>query len=319
MSRLSYRDNQCNEAVINKGVQGMFNEDIVETNILNEDTQPVIRAIGVSHTACKDEFRQNIRSHSWRVFTLFIIEAAIPGRSLISRTTMTWSEAPNLLLSLTSKSAHLNFPVYPNHVETRASVTVCGKYCYKLMPFGVCIARGNLNGSKNVLPHPRVPHLFGRSLRFVRNLGESFEIVKKHVCSVAQAVALTPKPSNSRLVRTCCISRHKTSAEGVAVGKDRTKAIQELSTPTCIKGLCSVLGVLIFVRRFVPNFTEISAPLVDVTRKEFTKRSRFKKAWGKTQDTAFAHIKRLQVSGPALRFPGYGRDFIAHIDDASEM
>ena len=36
--------------------------------ILNEDTQPVIRAIGVSHTACKDEFRQNIRSHSWSVY-----------------------------------------------------------------------------------------------------------------------------------------------------------------------------------------------------------------------------------------------------------
>ena len=33
--------------------------------ILNEDTQPVIRAIGVSHTTCKDEVRQNIRSHSW--------------------------------------------------------------------------------------------------------------------------------------------------------------------------------------------------------------------------------------------------------------
>ena len=38
------------------------------TYILDEDTQPVIRAIGVSHTACKDEFRQIIRSHSWSVF-----------------------------------------------------------------------------------------------------------------------------------------------------------------------------------------------------------------------------------------------------------
>ena len=38
------------------------------TYILNEDTQPVIRAIGVSHTACKDEFRQNIWPHSWNVF-----------------------------------------------------------------------------------------------------------------------------------------------------------------------------------------------------------------------------------------------------------
>ena len=33
-------------------------------------TQPVMRAIGVSHAACKDEFRQNLRSHSWSVFLL---------------------------------------------------------------------------------------------------------------------------------------------------------------------------------------------------------------------------------------------------------
>ena len=38
------------------------------TYALNEDTQPVIRAIGVSHTACKDEVRQYLRSHSWSVF-----------------------------------------------------------------------------------------------------------------------------------------------------------------------------------------------------------------------------------------------------------
>ena len=32
--------------------------------ILNEDRQPVIRAIRVSHTACKDEFRRNLRYHT---------------------------------------------------------------------------------------------------------------------------------------------------------------------------------------------------------------------------------------------------------------
>ena len=33
---------------------------------------PLLRAIGVSHTACKDEFRQNIQSHSWSVFSFSI-------------------------------------------------------------------------------------------------------------------------------------------------------------------------------------------------------------------------------------------------------
>ena len=44
------------------------NNILADLHPYNEDTQPVIRAIGVSHTACKDEFRQNIRSHSWSVF-----------------------------------------------------------------------------------------------------------------------------------------------------------------------------------------------------------------------------------------------------------
>ena len=43
------------------------------TYVLNEDTQLVIRAIGVSRTACKDEFRRNLRSHSWSEFSFFII------------------------------------------------------------------------------------------------------------------------------------------------------------------------------------------------------------------------------------------------------
>ena len=33
-----------------------------------------IKLIGVSHTACKDEFRRNLRSHSWSVFSFFIIK-----------------------------------------------------------------------------------------------------------------------------------------------------------------------------------------------------------------------------------------------------
>ena len=37
---------------------------------LNEDSQPAIHGIGVSHTDCKEEIRQNLRYHSWREFLL---------------------------------------------------------------------------------------------------------------------------------------------------------------------------------------------------------------------------------------------------------
>ena len=46
-------------------------------------------------------------------------------------------------------------------------------------------------------------------------------------------------------------------------------------------------------------------PVVHPTRKEFAiiSRSSFEKVWRKTQDTAFAHIKRLLSSVPVLKFP----------------
>ena len=69
-----------------------------------------------------------------------------------------------------------------------------------------------------------------------------------------------------------------------------------------------------FVRRFVPNFADVTAPLVDLTRIEFATRSRFKEACGKTQDTVFAHIKRSLMSAPVLTFPDYEGEFFVHVD-----
>ena len=55
------------------------------------DTQLVIRAIGVSNTACRDEFRRNLRSHSWRsVFSLFIIITIITTKKSFAIYNMTW-------------------------------------------------------------------------------------------------------------------------------------------------------------------------------------------------------------------------------------
>ena len=47
---------------------------VADLYVVDEDTQPVIRAIGVSHTACEDEFRRSLGSHSWMgCCSIFII------------------------------------------------------------------------------------------------------------------------------------------------------------------------------------------------------------------------------------------------------
>ena len=186
------------------------------------------------------------------------------------------------------------------------------------MPFGVCNASWLLAGKAHetlgdipglLIYMDDLCVLFATWENLLKSLETMF--------AALQAAGLTLKPSKlafGPINNYVAYLGHVISAEGVAVGKDRIKAIQKLPTATCIKDLCSVLGVMNFARRFVPNFAEVTAPLADLTREEFATRSRFKKAWGKTQDTAFAHIKRLLVSTPVLKFPDYEREFIVHVD-----
>ena len=133
-----------------------------------------------------------------------------------------------------------------------------------------------------------------------------------------QAAGLTLKPSKVAFgPKSIEYLGHIISKDGVSVGEDRIDAIQKLPTPTCIKDLRSVLGVVNFVRRFIPDYAEVTAPLVELTKKEFGKKSSFKKAWNVNHDVAFEHIKRLLVSAPVLHFPDFSREFVVHVD-ASE-
>ena len=79
-------------------------------NILSEDTQPVIRAIGELHTACKDECRQNLPSHNWSVF-IYIFNKENSTFTIIS----VWLRS----------RGKTNPPATPSKL-TRAVVGVCG-------------------------------------------------------------------------------------------------------------------------------------------------------------------------------------------------
>ncbi|CAN0522325.1 unnamed protein product, partial [Ectocarpus sp. 12 AP-2014] len=88
------------------------------------------------------------------------------------------------------------------------------------------------------------------------------------------------------------------SAKGISVSDNRIKAIRDLPTPKSIKDLRSVLGMANFVRRFVKDYSDLTAPLVELTRKSFVKCASFKKAWGREQDTAFQNLKDALSSAP---------------------
>ena len=68
--------------------------------------------------------------------------------------------------------------------------------------------------------------------------------------------------------------------------------------PKTIKELRSVLGMVNFVRKFIPNLSGIIAPLVALTKKEAAEE--VAKRWRPEHDQAYATMKQLLTQAPVL-------------------
>ena len=73
------------------------------------------------------------------------------------------------------------------------------------------------------------------------------------------------------------------------------------------------MGLAGFYRKFIPNFSEIAAPLTDLTKKD---RSNRIKDWLSHHERAFQTLKSRLTSSPILRLPVFneGKPFILRSD-----
>ena len=83
----------------------------------------------------------------------------------------------------------------------------------------------------------------------------------------------------------------------VRMDKKKLEAIKEWKPPTSIKGVRSFTGFANFYRKFIPDFSNIVAPLNLLTRKGEPW------AWTQLQQRAFEHLKHIFSSALVLRIP----------------
>ena len=106
-----------------------------------------------------------------------------------------------------------------------------------------------------------------------------------------QVAGLTLKPSKVQFgPKEVKYLGHILSKDVIRIGEDSIKAITDLPTPKTIKELRSVLGMINFVRKFIPDLSTVIAPLVELTQKEHVKS--IAKRWSQEHDEAFAEVKR---------------------------
>ena len=152
-------------------------------------------------------------------------------------------------------------------------------------------------------------------------LNSTFEAHLKsleHMFSALQATGLTLKLTKLQFgQKEIEYLGRVVSEKGIPISANRVKAILVLPEPECIKYNRGFLGTLNYVRRFMDGYAEITAPLVEHTRKDYVKNTALKKAFGLAQREAFARAKRALRFAPVLKYPDFTREFIVHTD-ASE-
>lgn len=101
---------------------------------------------------------------------------------------------------------------------------------------------------------------------------------------------------------------YKIDKRGLQPDEKKVETVKNYPVPKCRRDVKAFLGLVGFYRRFISNFTEISLPLVELTKLKVS----FK--WSETANSAFENLKKRLLCPPILRHPNLNKNFIIFSD-----
>lgn len=108
---------------------------------------------------------------------------------------------------------------------------------------------------------------------------------------------------------------------GIRSAPSKMEAITNMPRPRTVEELRTFLGMIGYLRQFVPNYSIVAAPLTDILRTKEYASKRARKlviAWGVDGERAFQSLRTSLASPTVLDFPDLENTFELHTD-ASEI
>jgi len=225
-------------------------------------------------------------------------------------------ENTNFISSLDLKDAFWQIPL-DDDAKCKTAFTVPNRplYQFTVMPFGLC----NAPQTMCRLMHKVIPHeyhdkvfVYLDDLLITSVTFEEHLVLLKLVALWLRKANLTINVDKSRFVLKQLKYLGYVIGEGcIRVDPDKVNAIIDFPVPKTVKHIRRFLGMCGWYRKFIANFSTLSAPLTDLLK------SKSKITWNDDAQQSFENLKRRLTSAPVLVHPNYNLPFYIQVDASS--
>jgi len=198
-------------------------------------------------------------------------------------------------------------PMEENSKDRTTFVSSRGLFRFKVMPFGLVNAgstynrmvRKLLDGATNLQSY--VDDVIGHT----KNWDEHIQTLRDFF----ERVSL--KSSKCKIVfGTVNFLGHTLNSNFIGPLQETIVRILEMPRPRTKKQVRSLLGLINFYRRYIPDCATLISPLTDLTRRRAPNRVQ----WRDKQEAAFTNVKEVLSKEPILKLPDLDKEFILQTD-----
>ena len=211
-------------------------------------------------------------------------------------------------------SGYTQVPVEEEHKHITAFCVPYGLFEYNRLPFGLSNAVATYS---RLMTKIFSGELFFGLLIYLDDLliySKNFDEHIKKLRLVFEKLShygLKVNPKKCQLLmKSLVYLGHKISENGIEVDPSKFEVIRNWKVPTTVKEVKSFLGFLGFYRRFIKNFSQIAAPLIELTKND----SKSKVKWNDNCQVAFNDLKEKLMSKVVLSFVDFDKPFFLEID-----
>ena len=207
----------------------------------------------------------------------------------LARTVMERLPKARIFTKFDVRSGFANIRVAPGSEPLTAFKTFFGLFEYQVMPMGLATAPSIFQRFINSVLNPYLERFCFAYLDDIIIFSDSEEEHREHVRLVLEALEkndlhLKPKKCAWFKREVSFLGFTVVARKGIRMADDKIEALRSTPRPRHLTDLRSFLGTINFYDKFIPHYSDLTAPLTALTRKDVPW------VWDERCETAFARL-----------------------------